>query len=80
MQIDLERIRQQWSDDPNVHSIWVEQSSANQEVRLCFGVHQKCRGREEIFALGSRPIPSEIAGLRTEVYVSDARKRTDNHD
>jgi hypothetical protein len=68
-----ERVAEQWKDDPNVVGVGFGlKERAGQPVpgpSLCFTVRRKLATPEEIQAAGSRPIPSQIEGVQTDLNV-----------
>jgi hypothetical protein len=67
----VQRLRQQYAGDPNIKTVgWgLAQRGGKLEdgVTIIFYVNEKLPSERSIKALGSRPIPGEIEGFRTDV-------------
>ncbi len=68
----LERIKKEWEGDSNVRTVWVghkvRAGALVDGPTLCFGVRCKYSSEEEIIAAGSKPIPSAIDGVQTDLW------------
>ncbi len=73
----VERLRQEYAGDPNIQTVgWGlarRKGELKDGISIIFYVKNKLPTERSIRAAGSRPIPSEIEGFRTDVQLSEMR-------
>ncbi len=77
----VERLRVEYANDPNVKTVGWGLAKRGGEfedgISIIFVVKQKLPSERSILGAGSKPIPSEIEGFKTDVQVINARPNAD---